>query len=309
MNYKVKISISEAHEVLLGLSLYIRQTHLKYLNVGANWAKETQKKLTNETLNLIKDINDLTFFDLSVILIDECPYKTFEKYIEWLKELKPGDIYELLSKDIDNDSDINKNFSIPNNLSFQRDIYVRVLNSWYKDYHADLKVNLVEKIQYFKTLSTKLLNEKEPQDVVEYFTEGILVKTNSIKIIYLIPSYHFCPMSLVDTFGNKLFIMYPMNEKNNLSHNILLFGKTLGDKTRIEILKFLSTGIHTFTDIVKYMNMSKGTIHHHLLILRSSGFLNIYITDDKNNFHYSIKKNLLSDFEKEYLSYFIQDDE
>lgn len=292
MSYNLILSNNQSYEVLLSFSLYIRQTHLKYLHLGSNWINKVSEMLSEDFKNKISKLNDLSFFDLSMVLIEASPSQDFKNYINWLKSLSGGDIYEILAPSI------KENNLLPSNLSEKRNEYIKFLSSWYIEYFISIVDDLSQLHSFHFKRAKELQLIIKNEELVETLTEGIVIETKLVKNVFLIPSFHFRPFSIVDTIGENLFIMFPMNDEINTKNNLLTFGKTLGDKSRLDILSFLNTGKYSFTEVVKHFNMAKGNIHHHLLILRATGFLNIHITDDNNNFHYSTRKNIKEKIQK-----------
>lgn len=292
MTYKVEPVYSPVYELLLSLSLYKRQTHLKYLDVGLKWKEEVERKVSDELLRKIQTKDDLAFEDLSVLLIINCPVReNVKSFFDWLNALSAGEMYELLTPYLD------ESMNISSNLSLQRSEYVELLQEWYEQYFQKTDTNIVATLQAEVEGIKKRLKKEKAEEVVNS-TSRFIVESRDIKKVYLIPSFHFQPMSLVDQFKETLIITYPFTKKEGHFNEVLKLTKAISDERRLNILRFISNQSCTFTDIVKELGMAKGNIHHHLSILRSARLLDIHLKEDKNTFYYQTHKgitNILKD--------------
>ena len=59
------------------------------------------------------------------------------------------------------------------------------------------------------------------------------------------------------------------------SPRMLRLFKALGDDLRLRILKRLSTGQYTLQQLANHFNVSKTLLHHHLVMLRAAGLVQL----------------------------------
>ncbi|WP_394218813.1 ArsR/SmtB family transcription factor [Halobacillus trueperi] len=286
MPYKVESLYSPVYELLLSLSLYKRQSHLKYLEVGLKWKEDVEAKISEELLRKIKSKDDLEFADLSVLLIINCPNKEdIQSFFVWLEELSAGEIYEILTPYLDEST------SISGSLSNQRSEYIELLQEWNEQYFQKMDLSFLKELEN-EAIATEKRLKRERSDEVVNSTSRFIVETDKIKKVYLFPAFHFQPMSLVDQFKETLIITYPYIKKEDHFNEILRLTKAISDERRLKILRYISHQSCTFTDIVKEIGMAKGNIHHHLSILRSARLLDIHLKDDKHTYYYQANKGI-----------------
>ena len=69
--------------------------------------------------------------------------------------------------------------------------------------------------------------------------------------------------------------------------------RALGDETRLRILKLLASRDLYLTEIAQQLDLSKPTIKHHMMQLRSAGL--VTITDSGSVMYYTLRRNRLDD--------------
>ncbi|MFJ7954575.1 ArsR family transcriptional regulator [Lysinibacillus sp. NPDC096418] len=265
MNIKVLDSI--AYEVLLSLSLYKRQTHLKYLAISKDWYEETKRKISKGLDKEITELEDLHFEDLSVHLIQHCPYNNFKGYHLWLSELPLGEMYELLAPYV------SEKRGMPVDLDRRRKKHLLILSKWYQEYFIDIEEMISPILTHnIKNVVLASLNE-HPFSEIETITQGFNIENLRVTEVVLAPTWHFRPLSLIDIFNEKAVLTYPC--LMSVRDETLLITKALAEDKRLQILSSMKEESKTFTELVQLMGMTKGNIHHHLLLLRSAGLLRI----------------------------------
>ncbi|WP_270180552.1 ArsR/SmtB family transcription factor [Alkalihalobacillus sp. CinArs1] len=285
MAFDVKMLYSPAHELLLSFSLYKRQTQMKYLALSATWPQEVDNVITSPLKERIASKKDLNFEDLSVLFMKECPEETIEGFFKWLQSKTAGNMYELLSPYVKS--------ALPSDLELQRDEFISLLKEWKVQYFDKIDQTILEGLRNDALHKSHLLETSTPARMIQKASRFI-ISNEHIRTVYLIPGSHYYPMSLIDQFHETVFITYPVGTKESDQAELLRVTKALSDERRIAILRFLSTGIYTFTNIVSEIGMAKGNIHHHLSILRAAGLVDIHITDDPHTFFYGTNPDITS---------------
>jgi len=290
----IKILDSIVYEVLLSFSLYKRQTHLKYLTISKDWYAITKNKISEVLHKEILELEDLLFEDLSVHLIEHCPYNNFRGYHLWLSQLPLGELYELLAPYV------SEKRGIPHDLEARRTKHLSLLLKWYEEYFLDIE----EMVTTILTDQIKNLDktglQKYPFREIEKITKGFDIENLQVTEVVLAPSWHFRPLSLIDIFNHKVVLTYPC--VMSIQDETLLITKALAEEKRLKILSSMKDDSKTFTDLVHLMGMSKGNIHHHLLLLRSAGLLKITPTR-QDYFHYKFRHSRVQDLSDLLLEY------
>ncbi|MRG88117.1 ArsR/SmtB family transcription factor [Salinibacillus xinjiangensis] len=292
MSFKVEPLFSPVYELLLSFSLYKRQTHLKYLDIGPKWISDVESKISEDLKHRIQAKEELYFEDLSVLLIAQSPVKEdTAAFFKWLKSLSAGDIYNLLTPYL------TESMTVPGDLDRERTQFIQLLQGWNEQYFQTLDLGFLEALKHDATRVKHRLTNELPEQVVRSESRFV-VETDEFTKVYLIPAYHFQPMSLVDAFEGTLFITYPARTTTHFDE-VIRVTKALSDRRRLQILQFLSSQPSTFTDIVKEIGMAKGNIHHHLSVLRAARLIDILLTDDKNTFYYTTHKGFSNELHNE----------
>jgi DNA-binding transcriptional ArsR family regulator len=296
MSYQLKIHYAPIHELLLSFLIYKRSENLKYLDIGLKWTSDVASRLDDNLSKKIDDLTDLSFFDMSVVFMEESTiHETIDEYLNRISSYSPGEIYERMMPFL------LPGKPVPADLGKERDDYVTVLSGWNKHYFSKLDKTIFQELEdTYHELGT-LCKTLTSQEVLDQVT-GIKIDTESIKEVFLIPSYHFRPLSTFALVKGKIFILFPL--KQNTKSSLLQLGKAVSDERRLSILKLLAKGRYTFTEIVKEIGSGKGNIHHHMLTLRSIGLIRTHITDECHTDRtFSLRTKPIERFLGEFRSY------
>ncbi|MGG1686549.1 ArsR/SmtB family transcription factor [Pseudalkalibacillus sp. NRS-1564] len=292
MTLQVRTLSSPVYELLLSISLYKRQTLMKYLDLGAKWPKDIELFISPELHYLIASKENMFFEDLLVLLIEQSRYKDkIDLFFEWLGNLSGGELFERIAPLLDVDR------TLPSDLASQRDRSLTLLKAWNEQYFQLLDCDISDRLNRdAKEKEHKLKNQSQEDVILE--ASRYIIETPSVKSVCLIPAIHLQPMSFIDHLKDTLYITYPIKDAKDELTEVLRLTKALGDEKRLKIMKFLSHEPTTFTNIVSEFGMAKGNIHHHLSILRGAGLLNIHVRDKRNTFYYSTNIEIAEELRK-----------
>jgi DNA-binding transcriptional ArsR family regulator len=273
MSYQLKIHYAPIHELLLSFLLYKRPERLKYLDVGLKWTTEVASSLDDNLSKRIEDLTDLSFFDMSLVFMEESTIQeTIDDYLDRVSSYSPGELYERITP-----------YLLPGklvqtDLGKERDDYITILDGWNKQYFSKLSPSILNELEanYYE-LETLLITLPK-NEVVDQVTRGISIDTDMLREVFLIPSYHFRPLTTQTLLKGKIYILCPL--KQDTKSTLLYLGKAVSDERRLSILKLLAKRSYTFTEIVKEIGSGKGNIHHHMMTLRSNGLIRTHIGDD-----------------------------
>jgi DNA-binding transcriptional ArsR family regulator len=70
--------------------------------------------------------------------------------------------------------------------------------------------------------------------------------------------------------GSKFFF-FPATADATPDAELVLVYKALGDETRLRILRLLSGGESSLSDIAERLSLAKSTVHQHMVVLRQAG--------------------------------------
>ncbi len=140
-----------------------------------------------------------------------------------------------------------------------------------------------------------------PADLIEATTGGIrYLPEAGISRVILSPSYFARPYNFLMSSRDWRFFGYPVADSaleptDSLTPPLSLvrLHRTLGDETRLRILKLLASRDLYLTEIAQELDLSKPTIKHHLSQLRAAGL--VTITESGTVMYYSLRRNRLDD--------------
>ena len=140
-----------------------------------------------------------------------------------------------------------------------------------------------------------------PAELIETTTGGVrYLPEPGIARVILGPSYFSRPYNFLMSARDWRFFGYPVADSalgpsDALTPPLALvrLHRALGDETRLRILKLLASRDLYLTEIAQALDLSKPTIKHHMIQLRSAGL--VTITDAGTVMYYSLRRNRLDD--------------
>ena len=93
-----------------------------------------------------------------------------------------------------------------------------------------------------------------------------------IDSVVLVPSILNRPWVDILEFHSTKYFIYPASP-DSVAPDVELVEvyKALGDETRLRILRLMSSGITSLTDLAEKLGLAKSTVHGHMVILRMAG--------------------------------------
>ena len=140
-----------------------------------------------------------------------------------------------------------------------------------------------------------------PADLIETTSGGVrYLPEPGITRVILGPSYFSRPYNFLMSAREWRFFGYPvadsaLDASDALTPPLALvrLHRALGDDTRLRILKLLASRDLYLTEIAQQLDLSKPTIKHHMIQLRSAGL--VTVTDAGTVMYYSLRRNRLDD--------------
>ena len=124
--------------------------------------------------------------------------------------------------------------------------------------------------------------------LVELTTNGISIERGGYrKPILLVPTVTGRPWVIFTETPDRLIMTYPvadeyMDADPDAPPNWLIKTyKALGDERRLRILRRLSQGPATLHELAEELEVSKSTLHHHMMLLRTAGLVKVQIGNEK----------------------------
>jgi hypothetical protein len=91
-----------------------------------------------------------------------------------------------------------------------------------------------------------------------------------VEVLVLVPSVMVRPWNLLFRFGGAQYFVYPASDEAVHADSdtppswMTQMAKALGDEKRLKVLRHLSSGPKTLSELTEYLGVAKSTTHHHL---------------------------------------------
>jgi DNA-binding transcriptional ArsR family regulator len=163
----------------------------------------------------------------------------------------------------------------------------------FAEHEADFRKILERDIRAHRLMAKELSAER----LVELTTNGISIERGGYtKPILLIPAVAGRPWVIFTETPDRLIMAYPvadeyMDADPDAPPNWLIRTyKALGDERRLRILRRLSRGPASLHELAEELDVSKSTLHHHMMLLRTAGLVKVLIGNEKE---YALREDVV----------------
>jgi DNA-binding transcriptional ArsR family regulator len=148
-----------------------------------------------------------------------------------------------------------------------------LLERWDREIFAELGPALRGDLEASAQAATRLSRQLPADRLIVKVTRGVEYRTEPwIDSVVLVPSVLNRPWVDITEYNGTKFFLYPAGrDAATPDVELVEVYKALGDETRLRILRLLSTGVTSLTDIAEKLGLAKSTVHGHLVILRGAG--------------------------------------
>jgi DNA-binding transcriptional ArsR family regulator len=94
------------------------------------------------------------------------------------------------------------------------------------------------------------------------------------------------------------------DDENSPPVELMRMTRALADPSRVQLLKLITQAPKSFTEVVNISNLSKGTVHHHMMMLRAAGLIHIHIHIHGNQERFSYRREGILDL-KGFLEFYL----
>jgi DNA-binding transcriptional ArsR family regulator len=274
LDYRLSVNFTPLHEFISSLHTYICSKSYKKIDLAFTWVKDTERRLSPELTRLLEltEVNgDWRHMYLLAMICPggaECP----EDAIQWIEGHSVGDLYELLA---------GYGNQFPEDMDAFRSHALRLFTAWNEEYFQYVDPEILNALRLEAGRRQTALPTMTPAEFIDDTTNGLMFKPiNGLEEIILIPQYHFQPLNVIWHFKKLTMCHYASrqypNETDEFSPHHYRMIRSLGEMSRLKILRFLHQGPHSFIEIVRHLKLSKGITHDHLFKLRSAGFIHAH---------------------------------
>lgn len=298
--YKIELDFAPAYELITSLYFYINKDRLKIYELGTEWKKKVDERLSPAFKETLKDKRLEVLHRIS-LLVHKCPGKrTPENFLNWFKELSPSELYDCMLPWVQ---------SVPRDMLDLHEHLVYLFHEWNEQYFKHIDSNILEALEQDARDKEALLNTMNAEDIVEYSTNGISIQSERIQKILLVPQYHYAPSSVIDYYDGFITCLYPIElEENNpfIKKRVTHYFNSLSDPNRILVLKSLYTKQRTFKELAEITKLAKSNLHYHLAMLRSAGLIRAHHSSERVE-SYSLRLETVDSMQNKLLSYITEE--
>lgn len=301
LNPQIEILYAPALEFIASLHTYICRKSHKKIDLSASWAKDVQERLPTglaSALNELKVDDDWNWMLLLAFLYvdasengsisDPRHQNDPESFIRWFDMMGTDGLTELF---------LRYSYPYPEDVQAFHSAMTQVLQGWNEHYFASTDSRIHPALLKEMTARREQLNFLPPDEVLDDATNGIMFRPREgLRRIVLVPQFHFQPLNIILQLDDTLVCHYAArlyfgNEEYMSTHELRVI-RSLGEKNRLRILRFLHHGPRSFIEIVRHLGLSKGITHDHISKLRGAGLIYSHF-EGENLIEYSIRRRAL----------------
>ncbi|CAM4485887.1 winged helix-turn-helix domain-containing protein [Paenibacillus macerans] len=299
LDYRVDVTFEPRYELLSSLHTIICRKSHKKIDLAPAWVKETLQCLTPGFAAMLKEMEVDGDWKFTYLLTCLCPAGLApEAFLAWLEAKTPGDLYELTA---------GYTQQFPKDMGLYRSRTLEVLSMWNEQYFRRLDPAVPGALRAEAGRRKEELAAAEPLAFVERTTNGLaFAPKEGLERLVLVPQYHFQPMNVIYHFGKVTLCHYAarihFGDETDFPPQEYRMIRALGEQSRLKILRYLSEGPRTFTEIVRHLQLSKGITHDHVSKLRSGGFIRAHFEGETVT-EYSLRAEMLDVMHRKLVDY------
>jgi DNA-binding transcriptional ArsR family regulator len=294
---KLEVDWGLAYEALVGLGMFIGGEAESSYEVGPAWFKGARQNASTELRDQLRAFKGCGHILNGLAgLVRETEGRSVARLVARLRADRVGEVQrvllghdrskvDLVDAALRGDAAAKRQFLLQ---SHSRSAEKRILESdprqlamkvadlvelWNRDVFAEMGPSLEPGLRDSWRSVTRLKEHLPIERLIIRATRGVEYRIESwIHTVVLIPSLLNRPwVDLAEHRGAKI-IFYPAVSTGEGSDSQLAeIYKALGDETRLRILRLMSSGTTSLTEMAEKLGLAKSTIHGHLVVLRGAG--------------------------------------
>ncbi|QAY68566.1 transcriptional regulator [Paenibacillus protaetiae] len=284
---------------MASLHTYINRGSHKKIDLPLSWIEETSSKLTPELNEALQRMKLDDEWKSAYLLAMLCPdKKSAEQFLGWLDKLDTKQMKALFAE---------YSHPYPDDLEQYRTRITALLREWHLQYFSKLDPAIGHALEQEAKARSKMLQKLPAESAIDETTNGLMFRPlPGMSQLILIPQYHFQPRNIVYHFDHYIVCFYNarlyFGDPDTIPTPDLNLLRSLGEKNRLKILRYVAEKPRTFIEIVRYLGLSKGITHDHLAKLRNAGLLYAHL-EGENVTEYSIRTKSIYQVENKLLHY------
>ncbi|AFH59385.1 ArsR/SmtB family transcription factor [Paenibacillus caseinilyticus] len=301
MSTPIDIKFAPTYELINSLHTYLCRIWHKRIDLGADWHAGVRDRLSPGFRSHLDASELRPEWRFVYLLAHLYPGRGGPaSFLDWLEELSPGDMYELLAPRLP---------AVTGDLAGLQQWLAGLLRPWYEQYFADFDQDMLVRLEQAAGRHRALLGTLPPAELAEELTNGLRFEEDGgVRQLVLTPQYHFQPGNVFYLYGGGLLLcQYPADlhapqPDDGPSPPLYRTLRSLGERSRLRILRYVSGGPRSFTDILRHVGLSKGITHEHISNLRCAGLLRAHVVGE-NVTVFSLRSSAVIRLQEQLLSY------
>jgi DNA-binding transcriptional ArsR family regulator len=300
VGYRVNMQFEPLHELISSLHTYICRKSHKKIDLTPSWAEQTRERLKPSFASLLDETEVDSDWKTVHLLVHLCPDGVLpEDFLVWLEGLTTGDLYDRIAE---------YGNQFPDHMGDFRSRTLQIISEWNEQYFSQVDPAILESLHSEqRNRSHELSETRQIDSFVDHTTNGLVFEPISgLEQLILIPQYHFQPINRVSCFGKLTLCYYSariyFGQEDFLSPHDFRMIRSLGEKSRLKILRYLHQGPRSFIEIVRHLSLSKGITHDHISKLRSAGMIRAHFEGETLT-EYSLRPGSLEHMQTKLIQY------
>ena len=268
-----------AYESLIGLSLFSGSEQEATYEVGAGWFETVRAKASPRLRSAITDL--LRGDGQCVVgltgLAAEAGGRDVARLVERLRADESGDVLKALSQFAHHQPSFEDRD--PRQVAIAAADLVEI---WDREVFAELGPPLVAELEASADAIARLQRHLNPDRLIVRATRGVEYRREPwINSVTLVPTVLNRPWVDITEWDGVKYFFYPagIDEPTPAAQLVEVY-KALGDETRLRILRHLTRGPSSLTDLAEELGLAKSTVSQHLMLLRSAGLTRSLVGDE-----------------------------
>jgi DNA-binding transcriptional ArsR family regulator len=165
---------------------------------------------------------------------------------------------------------------------------LETMQLWYDEIYREHEAQVLPILLRDAEASQALKQTVSPARLIELVTNGFeYVPEPSVREVLLLPSFIMRPYVSNEDYRNAHIFVYPVADEsltedtNAPPARLVRLYKALADERRLRILQKLAHQCLSLQELADEFSVSRSTMHHHLVILRSSGLVGLRTSDHR----------------------------
>jgi DNA-binding transcriptional ArsR family regulator len=278
---EVSVDWAPAYELLLSFLVFVWRGKHVLVELGQSWVADVKHRLPSDFAQRVSLARgggkSQPEDDLLGLLVRTCPVaRDAATWVDWLAHLSAGEAYELLAPELPDSG-----LRLPRDFVTWRDRMAGLLGTWNSCYFGEVDPRMLDGLRADAERVRSLVGTMPPRDLIEQVTNGISIEPGpGTWRIALTPQHHLRPYNNDCLIADGMLVFYPAEVLPTPADApptaLLRLTRGLSDESRLRILRYLSGGPRSLTDVARFAGLSQPTVHHHLTQLRAAGLIRLH---------------------------------